>query len=317
MFGRGFAFVWLSMLAAAPAAAATLTDAATKDGKVIAVLAGDITEGDANKLKAMIKAANDGGRLVYAIRLNSIGGNLAEGVRLAEIIRQAKLVTSVTAGATCASACFIAFAAGSEKFASYSAAVGVHGASDKSGRETPTSTAATVAMGRIVKELGVPPAIIGKMVVTPPTEMVWLSPDDLRSMGATLTGKPSQTAPGQAFRPQLPPEPTIQASKPRSWEDLVKNAVSMSTEQNRGRPNITRSCQPEFKVCNIAVHFNGKSGGRMIVKTTENIAGKVIRREVCKFNEFLDVRSCLNWDTGESQKDMKNSRGDWIKVADE
>jgi hypothetical protein len=34
-------------------------------------------------------------------------------------------------------------------------------------------------MARIVKELGVPPSIIGKMVVTPPSDMVWLNPDDL------------------------------------------------------------------------------------------------------------------------------------------
>jgi hypothetical protein len=31
------------------------------------------------------------------------------------------------------------------------------------------------------------------MVVTPPQQMIWLSPNDLRAMGTTITGKPDQT----------------------------------------------------------------------------------------------------------------------------
>ena len=305
----------LSLVAAAPDAfSADLAEVTAKDGKVIAVLTGTIAEGDADRLKAATRAANKGGRLVYAIRLNSPGGNLAEGVRLADVIRQAKMATSVTAGATCASACFIAFAAGSEKFVNHAAMLGVHGASDKSGRETPNATAATVIMARVLKELGVPPAIIGKMVITPPSDMVWLSPDELRSMGAMMTGKPDQTAPVQTVRPQLPPEEPTQASKPRNWEDLVKRALALSRTQHGGTPKLTRSCQPELKVCTVAVHFKGKSDAAMIAKTTENAAGRVIAREVCVFNEFLDVRVCRDWDSGESARDMKNSRGQWIKV---
>src|ERR1700730_2360410 len=102
------------------------------------------------------------------------------------------MATNVGQGATCASACFLVFAAGESKFANYSAQIGVHGASDEKGAETVQSGAATVSMARIAKELGVPPAIIGRMVVTPPAEMVWLSPADLQSMGTTMIGKPSQ-----------------------------------------------------------------------------------------------------------------------------
>ena len=65
-------------------------------------------------------------------------------------------------------ACFLLFAAGSEKYASYSANVGVHGASDQSGREEGD---ATVSMARMAKQLGVPESIIGKMVVTPPDQL--------------------------------------------------------------------------------------------------------------------------------------------------
>src|SRR6202023_964804 len=90
------------------------------------------------------------------------------------------------------SACFLIFAAGEAKFANYTAEIGVHGASDQTGAETIQSGAATLSMARLAKDLGVPPAIIGRMVVTPPAEMVWLSPADLQSMGTTMIGKPPQ-----------------------------------------------------------------------------------------------------------------------------
>src|ERR1700693_3578863 len=55
-------------------------------------------------------------RLVSGMRFNSPGGNLLEGVKLASIIRYAKIATIVPNGAKCASACFVAFAAGNQKF---------------------------------------------------------------------------------------------------------------------------------------------------------------------------------------------------------
>jgi hypothetical protein len=55
----------------------------------------------------------------------------------------------------------------------------VHGVTDKNGEETQQFGMATVSMARIAKELGVPSAIIGRMVVTPPNDMAWLTPQDL------------------------------------------------------------------------------------------------------------------------------------------
>ena len=175
------------------ASAATFKSVATKEGKTTILLTGEIVEGDADTLKAAIKTANDAGKLVSGVRLNSQGGNLLEGLKLADAVRFAKVATNIAGNATCASACFLIYAAGATKFANYTAQVGVHGASDKQGEETVASGAATVSMARAAKELGVPAAIIGRMVVTPPNEMVWLTPQDLQSMGTTMVGKPSQT----------------------------------------------------------------------------------------------------------------------------
>lgn len=197
------AFGIAAVVFSAHATAAELQTHPDGDNKVTITLAGSIESGDAARLATMIRAENDAGRLVSAVRLHSPGGNLLEGVKLAAIIRRAKIATSVASGALCASACFVAFAAGAEKTAHYQGRVGVHGASDKSGREAGN---ATVVMARVVKELGVSPAVIGKMVVTPPSQMVWLSPDDLKSMGVTMAGKPAQLPPETTEKPaQLPP----------------------------------------------------------------------------------------------------------------
>jgi hypothetical protein len=78
-----------------------------------------------------------------------------------------------------------------------------HGVSDETGQETVQSNAATVAMARIVKELGVPATIVGKMVATPPDQLVWLTVDDLRSMDTKMFGKPMQLSTDQPTTSQL------------------------------------------------------------------------------------------------------------------
>lgn len=166
-------------------------------------------------------------------------------------------------------------------------------------------------MARIVKELGVSATIIGKMVVTPPDQVVSLTPDDLRSIGTTMTGKPAQVAPDTRTGPQLPlplgPPATAVAPQttPPKWDDLATRAVQLSTQQHNGNPSIHRGCQPELKVCTTAVLFKG------------NAEGKIISRELCSFNKFGDVRTCVDWDTGASHRDMKNNKGEWYKVGDQ
>jgi hypothetical protein len=175
--------------------AAELSSIALVDDTIVIALNGDIAAGNADTVEALIRTVNESGRLVSAVRLDSGGGSLTEAIKLADLVRRAKLPTIVAAGGRCASACFIIFAAGVEKFASYEALIGVHGASDKFGRETVQTEAATIAMANIVSRYGVPPSIIGRMVTTPAQEIAWLTPQDLRDMGVVMTGQRQHPAP--------------------------------------------------------------------------------------------------------------------------
>jgi len=164
------------------AAAAEITSSNLKDDTIEISISGNIAVGDAELLRTRIKAATDAGKQVASVRLNSEGGNLLEGARLADAVRSAKLSTNVGQDATCASACFLIFAAGETKYAYVRARIGVHGASEN-GAE---SRKATKAMARIAEELDVPSSIIRRMVNTPPNDVTWLSLNDLRLMGADI-----------------------------------------------------------------------------------------------------------------------------------
>lgn len=169
-------------------AAAEIKTSNLKDDSVELAISGNIAAGDAELLRTRIKAATDAGKLVTSVQLNSEGGNLLDGVRLADVVRSAKVSTNVGQNATCASACFLVFAAGDTKSVYIHARIGVHGASEK-GNE---SRKATVAMARIAEELTVPSSIIRSMVNTPPNDMTWLSLNDLRLMGADIKHYKSQ-----------------------------------------------------------------------------------------------------------------------------
>ena len=188
----------------AAADCAELTSVTLKDDVTVVVLSGDIAQGDADAAEALIRAANEDGHLISAVRLDSPGGSLAEALRLGDLIRRAKLPTVVAAGSHCVSACFLVFAAGIEKFANHEARIGVHGASDAFGRETARTEAATIAMGRIASTFGVPPNIIRRMVITPARDIAWLSDEDLRGMGAIISGRTEHSPqPAPADDPQL------------------------------------------------------------------------------------------------------------------
>jgi hypothetical protein len=187
---KGCVFAFACVAAACcSASAAELTTTLSRENRTIILLNGELAEGDAGRLRDIIRAAIGSGRPVSGIRLNAPGGSMLEGARLAGVIQNAKIATVVASGATCAAACFIAFVAGNQKFVSVSATVGAPGAADKSGQEAAGEIPPVV---RVVKQLGLLDAIVEKMLTTPEDEIVPLTPDDLRAMGATMTGRPSQ-----------------------------------------------------------------------------------------------------------------------------
>jgi hypothetical protein len=178
------------------ASAAELTATPSKENRTIVALNGELEAGDASRFKELVKASATAGRSVSAVRLNSPGGSLVEGVRLAAVIHGTKIATVIAAGATCAGACFIPFVAGKEKFVSTTASVSGPGAAapdrQPAGKTPAVVRGETPAIVQVVKELGLLDAIVTKMLATSEDDVFPLSADDLRAMGATMTGRAPQ-----------------------------------------------------------------------------------------------------------------------------
>ena len=203
--------------------------------------------GDDRKLYEFVAALPVNTTLI-AIMLSSPGDNYVEGVNLATTVKNTGIKTAVAPNGLCASACFLMFAAGTDKFVFENARVGVHSASNASGLESTTSQAVTTLMARKAAELGVPPGIIGKMVTTPASQIAWLDDDDLQSMGVLRpTASTSDYQPGAALKPGSSPQiaatrqptptqtpPTAQASggDPGNGQSQTAMLVpSLSTQQ--------------------------------------------------------------------------------------
>ena len=130
-------------------------------------------------------------------------------------------------------------------------------------------------------------------------------------MGTSITGKPAQVAPDQsmASRPPMQLAPSAKAvvpqtPAPKKWSDVVDAAFAISREQNGGQPRTGRQCQPKLKVCTTAIFFTGKDGKQVVIKATEDMNGKHLSHEICSFNEFMDVRTCVDWGDGSTHRDI-------------
>ena len=199
--------------------AATLSLHAIDSATARVLVDGEITPGDAHSLQAYVESSRTSALKVTMVSFNSPGGNLEEGYKLATEIKRTRLATEVEAEKICASACFFAFAAGTTKWTGPNARIGVHGASDANGTQSGTAASATIIIARwAAKELGIPSDIIGKMVMTPPSDIIWLSNAELASMGAQILDR---SRPGSSNR--ISPDPEVVASRasPQGWPQIV------------------------------------------------------------------------------------------------
>lgn len=174
-------------------------------GRPALSMSGEILPGDAARaLPWLIRLSKDNN--IPRLFLSSPGGNILEATKLANLIHETGMPVFVQAGDMCASACFLLFAASPSRHASPDAMIGVHSASFD-GNENGASLMLDTAMARKARAFGVPPDIIGRMVTTGPSDMAWLTADELREMDVRQIGATQREIPAPA------PEPTFDQSK--------------------------------------------------------------------------------------------------------
>lgn len=157
------------------------------------VLSGEIVPGDYEKLLA--KIAEDPDRFLdrNKLILASSDGNAAEAIKIGRLLRS--LYTGVTVGpltGRCVGACFLIYAAASERGTDGDNLVGIHrvGMAESEWVSKPTSEAALIEDSLqtpardFLAENEVPSDLIEKLFKHLPTDVYWLTEHDEQALGA-------------------------------------------------------------------------------------------------------------------------------------
>jgi hypothetical protein len=118
------------------------------DGKHLVIVDGDLTKDDLQTFQRLVRAAPSGS----TVALRSNGGAVATGMGMGTLIRMRGLITVVIDDMTCASACAIAWLAGTPRLMGRKARIGFHAASI-GGAETGAGNA---LVGAYLERLGLP-----------------------------------------------------------------------------------------------------------------------------------------------------------------
>ena len=156
-------------------------------------LRGDFKEGDYARFKSHFRKKD----AVIGLDMSSDGGDLEEGVQIANLARQKKL--SVYVAEECDSVCAFVFFAAAKRYLAQDSRIGVHSVSNSRDIEDLGSMRLTLKFARLLAKLGVPKSAIGKLVTTSPSNITYLDATDLPALNTSV---------GNPFRYQRPAKPS-------------------------------------------------------------------------------------------------------------
>ena len=168
-------------------------------GYVISV-EGEIKEGDADAFGKLVRRQQSKNEPVRTVILNSPGGSVGDAMSIAQIMRDDDgMGALVNDGKTCASACFLIFAAAKERLASPGSTLAVHRASDSRG-DSDIAKAGSVELLEAYKTLDVPDNIRLRMIETPPDQIYELSAADKEKMNTPGFWEDDEDAPAEVAK---------------------------------------------------------------------------------------------------------------------
>lgn len=201
--------VWvviLSLLFSLHAATAAEIDVRPIDGKSVLVLVeGDFEHDDVERFRSKI-ATLTAPRATVAFR--SDGGSLLAGIRIGTLIREKKFATVIPDGASCASACALAWLGGAKRFMGQGASVGFHAAYVLKSYGPVESGSGNAILGAYLNQLGMSEDAILYITKTAPTSIQWMSLRDANEHGITV----AMLSPQQG----VAPSPAVAIAEQRS-----------------------------------------------------------------------------------------------------
>jgi hypothetical protein len=166
-------------------------------------VSGQIKSGDDLKLASMTKGYSESEVL---ISFDSPGGDLGTGLKIGQFIRRNRFETFVRAEATCASACALAWLAGTPRTMSSSAHIGFHSAYRKENGRPSVSGPGNALVGTYLRDLGLSYSAVKYITQAAPTSMEWLTFEEARQhdikieLFKTAEAKPSERSRNEAIQ---------------------------------------------------------------------------------------------------------------------
>jgi hypothetical protein len=247
----------------------------SKTAEVI-VITGEIKYEDDKVLANVLSTIARKGHSVRGVVFDSEGGNVIAAAGMADLIHHNGYNTYVHEGSVCASACFLAWAAGKERYFRGNAQIGVHNVTIK-GEENADAAKVTLVMIKCLKDYGVTAEILGKLASTSASDVAWLSPGELAQMGATYL-PPMNAKPVTAqSKPIAPP---AEGSGPQAkvndvinwdgaWGDYVDQAGRWSA-QSYGKINARKVDHKDGSYL-LSLYYKSDTG--KVIELTENHQG--------------------------------------------
>lgn len=143
------------------------------------------------------------------VAFNSDGGSLSAGLGIGRAIRFKEFTTMVPKNGTCASACGLAWLGGFERLVDEGAQVGFHAAYITTNGASQETGMGNALAGAYLNQLGLTQSAIAYITEAAPQNMKWLTADDAKRVGITMTvlasTTPEPTSPETVNNSPVPP----------------------------------------------------------------------------------------------------------------
>jgi hypothetical protein len=176
--------LFLLLVSLVAANAATIEVKRLNNGSALIVVDGDFEASDIDTFRTKVASLSTP-RVVVAFQ--SDGGNLVAGIRIGALIREKKFTTVVPDGASCASACALAWLGGTRRLVGQDASVGFHSAYVLKSYGPVESSSGNAILGAYLNQLGLSESAILYITKAAPTSIQWMSLDDAAENGIAVS----------------------------------------------------------------------------------------------------------------------------------
>ncbi|MPZ38999.1 MAG: hypothetical protein GEU95_13225 [Rhizobiales bacterium] len=163
------------------------------NGSMLIAIEGEFETSDIDTFRTKV-ASLPAARASVALR--SDGGSLVAGIRIGSLIREKKFTTIVPDGASCASACALAWLGGHRRLVGLDSSVGFHSAYVVKSQGPTESGYGNAILGAYLNQLGLSEKAILYVTKAGPTSMQWMSLDGAAEHGIAV----AQVSPHPAAR---------------------------------------------------------------------------------------------------------------------